>query len=396
MRVPREVYPIERALAARFAHLRPAQVRGLALWVCGTVQAQSACQSAVLAALLLHGHYHALRQRLREWLYDGRDKAAPCQAQVAVERCFAPLLGWVLGWWQGRELALAIDATTRGAALTVLAVSVLYRGSAIPVAWAVLPGNTPGPWLARILGLLRRLRPAVPRHWTVLVLVDRGLWSPRLWRHLRHLGWHPLLRLQNHMTIAPDGRERCAARTLVRPGQAWVGRGRLGSPKRARLSVTLIVVWTADQDAPWAVATDLAPARVGVSWYALRMWVELGFRALKGLGWQWQRTRRTDPRRAARHWLVLAVATLWVLAHGTRAEDAARLGRPPARLRTPPPPAAPTRPRRLSLFRRGVPWLRQALARGRLWRRLWLAPEPWPQPPPGLTIAYHVPTHAEP
>jgi hypothetical protein len=25
------------------------------------------------------------------------------------------------------------------------------------------------------------------------------------------------------------------------------------------------------------------------------MWVELGFRALKGLGWQWQRSRRTDP-----------------------------------------------------------------------------------------------------
>jgi hypothetical protein len=68
--------------------------------------------------------------------------------------------------------------------------------------------------------------------------------------------------------------------------------------------------------------TDLPPARVGVSWYALRMWVELGFRALKAVGWQWQHTRRTDPRRTARHWLVLAVATLWVLAHGTRAEDA--------------------------------------------------------------------------
>jgi hypothetical protein len=40
------------------------------------------------------------------------------------------------------------------------------------------------------------------------------------------------------------------------------------------------------------------------------MWIEFGFRALKGLGWRWERTRRTDPDRVARHWLVLAVATL--------------------------------------------------------------------------------------
>ena len=69
----------------------------------------------------------------------------------------------------------------------------------------------------------------------------------------------------------------------------------------------------------------------------------MGFRALKGVGWQWQHTRRTDPARVARHWLVLAVATLWVVAYGTRSEDAQTQGVPPARLRTPPalPPAGP-------------------------------------------------------
>ena len=37
-------------------------------------------------------------------------------------------------------------------------------------------------------------------------------------------------------------------------------------------------------------------------------------------------------------------------------------------------------------MRLGIQWLRHLLAHGRLWRRLWLAPEPWPQPPPGLAI----------
>jgi hypothetical protein len=396
MHVLPELDPMEAVLAEHLPHLRPAQRRGLALWVCGAILAHSACPSAVLAALLLpaRGGYHALRQRLREWLYDGADRAAPCATEIAIEHCFAPLLRWVLAWWRGGELALAIDATARGERVVALVVSVLYRGSALPVAWVILPGNAPGPWLGPILRLLRRLRPAVPAGLTVLVLADRGLWSPRLWKRVRDLGWHPLLRVQGRVTFTPEGGTRCAARELVRPGEAWVGRGRLGAPHKGRYrTVTLVAVWTAVQREPWAVVTDLPPARVGVSWYALRMWVELGFRALKGVGWQWQHTRRTDPRRTARHWLVLAVATLWVLAHGTRAEDAQRVGVAPACLRTPPAPSGAER-RIVSLFRLGVQCLRRLLGRGRLWRRLWLAPEPWPQPPPNLMVHLHGP--AEP
>src|SRR3954468_24557780 len=346
MHVPPQLDPIERALAERLPHLRGPQRRGLALWVLGAVLAQSACQAAVLAALLPWAPYHALRQRLREWLLDGAGKAVPCAAQVDVERCFAPLLRWVLGWWQGRELALAVDATAHREDVVALVVSVLYRGSAIPVAWGGLPGNVPGPWLGAILRLLRRLRPAVPPGWTVLVLADRGLWSPRLWQRIRRLGCPPPLRIQRRTTIIPDGRERCPAGALVRPGEAWVGRGRLGRREGRRLTVTLVAAWTTAQEEPWVVATDLPPERVGVGWYALRMWVELGFRALKGLGWQWQRSRRTDPARVARHWLVLAVASLWGLAHGTRVEDAHERGLPPARLRAPPAPrgGGPPRP----------------------------------------------------
>ena len=389
MHVPKELYPIERVLAQHLPHLRPPQRRGLALWVLGAVLAQSACQSAVVAVLLLHGRYHALRQRRREWLLDGADKACPCAMQLEIKTCFAPLLRWLLGWWQGRDLALAVDATLQGERLVALVVSVLYRGSAVPVAWAVLPANVPGPWLGPILRLLRLLHPAVPRRWTVLVLADRGRWSPRLWARIRRLGWHPLLRIQARTTIAADGRERCAAGALVRPGEAWVGRGRLGRPKSRRLTVTLIAVWTVGQKEPWIVVTDLPPERVGVSWYALRMWVELGFRVLKSVGWQWQRSRRTDPARVARHWLVLAVATLCTVAHGTRVEDAERHGLPPARPRTPPAPPAYPRPPPIGLLRLGHNPLRQKLAQGRLWRRLWLAPEPWPQPPPGITVTIH-------
>jgi hypothetical protein len=130
---------------------------------------------------------------------------------------------------------------------------------------------------------------------------------------------------------------------------------------------------------------------VGLVWYGLRFWIECGFRIIKGMGWQWQKSQRTDPDRVARHWLVLAVASCWVLATGTRVEDAAARGRLPAHVHAPPSLRAAagrarSRPRSLSVFRLGLSALQEQLGRSRLWRCLWLVPEPWPQDPPGLTI----------
>jgi hypothetical protein len=106
------------------------------------------------------------------------------------------------------------------------------------------------------------------------------------------------------------------------------------------------------------------------------VWIEVGFRALKGVGWQWHHTRRTAPARVASHWLVLAVVMLWSLAYGTRAEDAAQQGVPPARLVQPPAVLPRRTPRLVSVVRRGLHWLRYTVARGYLWQRLWLCPEP--------------------
>ena len=85
----------------------------------------------------------------------------------------------VLAWWpeQQRELALALDATTLGQRFTVLCVSVLVRGCAIPVAWKVLAYNQKGSWQPYWQGLLTHLDGVIPADWTVLVLADRGLYA---------------------------------------------------------------------------------------------------------------------------------------------------------------------------------------------------------------------------
>ena len=376
--------------------LRPAQQRGLAEWVAGVLAAKNGCEAAVLNALEQEGlPVPATRARLREWLYDGADRAAPCATSLEVETCFAPWLGWLLDWWVGDTLPLAVDATSLRGRQVVLAVSVLYRGSAIPVAWVVLPHRGKGAWLPHLERLLALLAPVVPPSMTVLVMTDRGLWSPRLWRAIKENGWHPLMRIRPDATFAPAGERRQRARELVPgAGWCWVGQGVAYKEAAKRLEATLVVVWGQDQAGPWLLLTDLAPDEVGGSWYGLRVWIELGFRALKSFGWHWERTRRTDPARIARHWLALAVATLLTLAVGTRLEDAAARGLPPGHLRRPRSSRLlPALARDRSVFARGLDRLHRLVLRGqRWWRALWLRPEAWPDPPESLTLIRHVAT----
>ena len=51
MRLPSACYPLEQAVATQFPDLRPAQRRGLVLWVYGAVLAKSASEAVVLTAL---------------------------------------------------------------------------------------------------------------------------------------------------------------------------------------------------------------------------------------------------------------------------------------------------------------------------------------------------------
>ena len=401
MRLPRECYQMQQMIETHLTHLSGPQLTGLVLWVCGAILAGSACQNAVASALSPWGRWNNLRQYLREWLYDGSDRARPCQTELDVSLCFAPLLRWVLVWWRSGRLALAIDPTLKGTDTTAIVISVVYRSCAIPVAWRILRANKPGAWMDPIVELLRELAPAVPQDMSVIVLCDRGLASPKLWQQIRAQGWHPYMRYPKNVTFCADGGRRLPARAFVpRPDTAWIGGGTAFGSAAAKRRCTLLAVWYSvwyvEQEEPWIILTDLPPEEVGVSWYALRFWIELGFKAVKSLGWKWDKTRRTDPARISRHWLVLSVATLLALAYGTRVEDANERRISPGSLRVPPKALLPQhrcpwrRPgRTVSVIRHGIDWLRRLLLRGRLWSRVWLLPEPWPEPKPNLEVTRH-------
>ena len=185
MRAPSPSSQGDPLLAEHVPALRPAERRGLALGVLGAILAGAAGQTAGLAALAPRGgRGHTVRQRLREWSYAGAERATPWGTTLEVSPCCAPLLRWVLTWWRGEPLPLALAVTTRGARWGGSAIGVLERGCAIPVAWHGTPGPGRGPGRPARQRLRHRLAPAVPPSLPVLVLTDQGLGRPRLCRGL--------------------------------------------------------------------------------------------------------------------------------------------------------------------------------------------------------------------
>lgn len=390
-----QLYAWLAVLTSAFTGLSPAEVRNLAWFSFGMVLARSCSVTAVAAQLAdLLGHkFDTVKQRLREWYCEATAKTGHHRRELDVRSCFAPLLHWILADWPSRQLALALDATTLGQRFVSLDISVLYRGCAVPVAWRILPAREKHPWKDEWLTLLKDLRRELPKDWTVIVLTDRGLYAKWLFQAIQRQGWHPFMRINTQGSFRPQGQKQRRPLLALVPavGGRWQGVGEAFKDAPKRLRCTLLARWDEGYADPWLVLTDLPPESAEVCWYGLRAWIEQGFKRLKSGGWNWQQTHMTDPGRAERLWLVLAVATWWCLRVGGEAEDREVPVETIVPLAVPAAPrkdwaAEPTTasrpPRVISVFVRGRVAIINTLLRERVLLLGRTLPEPWPTTTP--------------
>ena len=382
----------DQTLSTYLPHLSRPQRWGLVLYSVGLILALSCGLTTVatLLAYLLARRAGAVREQLRDWYREAPAKRGAKQGRkrrtLDVTTCFPYLLRWVVAWWDPAcpQLPLVMDASTLGQRFTILSISVVVRGCAIPVAWKVVAATRAGAWRPHWIALFERLDGCIPADWTVIVLADRGLYAKWLFTTIQARGWHPYLRINRQGQYCPPGQTtfRPLSQVVTRVGQTWKGVVTCFATKERQLACTLLARWDVGYRDPWLVVTDLPPARADVAWYGLRAWIECGYKDSKRGGWQWHQTKMTDPARAERLWLVIAVATLWVVSVGCQAEaqlPAAALADLPAghvaRRRATGRPAG----RELSCFRRGRLVLLAALCSGQALPLGRLIPEPWPQ-----------------
>lgn len=387
------------------------QAKGLALWSIGIVLARSCSLHAVVLALVCWLPFNSLslRKRLQEWYLEAAAKKGHGTGGTGYQRRdwqphdAAPnLLTWLLDDWPSRQVVLALDPTNFGDRFTILNISVLYRGCAVPVCWTVLEGCQPEAWEPHWERMLQTLAASIPAGWQVLVLTDRGMYSPRLFRCLLRLHWHPFLRIRAQGFYRPlDSRNWLDLQDLQSPlGQTKAFPAEVFKNAEGRLECTLLAFHGEGHAEPWLIVSDLSAEVAQASWYGLRGWIEQGYKRVKGEGWHFPRTRITNCERLERLWLAVALATMWVLEVGGEAEVEEQSAAGPAQeensVATPALPDLEPRgteqpqatstagskepARRWSVFGRGWNVLRNALAVGLLVLGSW-HPEPWPNHP---------------
>src|SRR5512144_2388572 len=135
-----ELYHWIDKVSNHFPHLSKPLATGLALWSFGMIVARSCSLTAVagLLAPLLEQSFNTVRERLRDTYREANAKAGTGRAHLQLSDCWALWLAWGLEGWRGQQLAIAIDASTLGQRFVVLALSVVYRGGVVPVAWKSL------------------------------------------------------------------------------------------------------------------------------------------------------------------------------------------------------------------------------------------------------------------
>lgn len=293
-------------VSQKFPDLSLPQVSGLATWSFGMLMAQSSSLTKVsmLIAKINQEKDNTVRQRLKEWYKEEEAKKGNKRVSLEVKGCFASLLKWIVDLLpqSNQELPMALDATSIGQNFVVLSINVLYRASAIPVAWKVVKGIEKGSWKPYWKELFQSLNNVVPTDWKVIVSADRGLYAPWLYEQIVELGWHPFLRI-NH-----QGQYRRQNSSLWHPlstvvtdtGQRWSGQ--VTCFKSNPIDCTLLARWDDGYTDLWLILTDLKSTDANIGWYGFRSWIECSYRDVKSDGWQWHKTRLLKAERAERHW----------------------------------------------------------------------------------------------
>lgn len=217
-------------------------------------------------------------------------------------------------------------------------------------------------------------------------MADRGLYAPWLYRAIQARGWHPFLRVKGNLGFRASG--ECAFRPIrertPRRGRKWAGVGEW-SETGETIRGTLLACWENGYAESMDVVTDLAAEEANVAWYQMRFWIEDEYKDHKCGAFHWEQTKMSDPERAERWYLVMAVAMQAAVRVGGELEArdqqqkggnrrkarAGRVGRPAKPLRRP-------RGREQSCLERGCQAISAAAVRG---KRVSVGPmvaEAWP------------------
>ncbi len=212
-----------------------------------------------------------------------------------------------------------------------LVLAARLRGRALPLLWSVYrdTGELHRSQNNREYGLLRLLRTMIPKTTQVVILADRGFGRTEMARECQNLGFDYILRIRPDVYVRhPEFTGKLLDLPLRRGSQRVLRE--VAYRKKDPVTQHVVVLWRADQDQPWFLATNLPRLQPKTlsRIYGRRMSIEEYFRDAKSKrnGFALRLTLIRCPQRLSRLLLVLALAYWLLVAVGLHAATHLRPG----------------------------------------------------------------------
>jgi Transposase DDE domain len=278
--------------------------------VVGLIQAE--CVKLTAWVPFVHGraqYAQSTQRRFRRWLGNRRIEVAPL---------YGPLIQQALQEWGRQTLYLALDTSLLWNQYCLIRLSVVYRGRAVPVVWEVLKHGSSNVTHAAYEGLLAAVPPLLPAGIKVVFLADRGFADIELLGQLRQLGWHLRIRIKATFGVLRFGQPPCKVEDFaLAPGRALflhnvaITGAQFGP-------VSLALARHSRTGEYWYIVSDEPTSRQTFAEYGRRFDIEENFLDDKSNGFQLESSLMRDADALTRLCLVLAVATLYLVAQGTQ------------------------------------------------------------------------------
>lgn len=285
---------------------------------------------------------------------------------------YRPLLQKVLQEWGGTKLYLALDTSQLWGRFTIVCLSLVYRGRALPLGWVVCASGSATVALARYQRMLVQVAEQIPLDSKVILLADRGFMDVKLMRLLRQLGWHFRIRVKFSVFVHRATKGKRKVKALIPPvgGARFFSHVWLTDQQYGPLHLALAHVQTSKGCEKWAIISDEPVDFHTFDEYGLRFDIEEGFLDFKSAGFQLEASQLEDSQSLSRLLLILTVATLYLVSTGTAVVETGR-----RRL------VDPHWFRGLSYLQIGWRWVKRALVwGGNFLPLLWLSSDPDPEP----------------
>lgn len=230
---------------------------------------------------------------------------------------------------QGEVVVLADWTDRHWCQQWVLALS--RHGRALPFLCITVPksevaGEQKGTMIAAETKALEQLEAFCPPGRTPIVIADRGFGNSRWLEEIQKRGWYFVQRMASNHYVEVEAHIGALAELGIRknsPPKDW-GWGTLGEKHWG--SIRLVTARNKKADEPWLLVTNIPylAAKEVCGLYAKRFWIEEMFRDLKNreLGLGMDRVCLSTPERFDRHFLILALAYVFLCAFGAVAEVA--------------------------------------------------------------------------